>query len=97
MSSAATFCSSHFTRLVPGIGATGTASRPACPCTQASATCAGATPLASATPRTAPAIARVGDRLIGGPAITGEARVVGPEILGIQRLHVYRAGEEAAA
>ena len=57
MSTAATFCSSHFTRLVPGIGATGTPSRSCWAYTHASATCAGATPFASATPRTASAIA----------------------------------------
>ena len=43
-SRAATFCSSHRTRLVPGIGTTGTPSRAPWPCTQASATWAGVTP-----------------------------------------------------
>ena len=57
MSRAATFCSSHLTRLVPGIGASETPSRSAWAYTQASATWAGATPLVSATDRTASAIA----------------------------------------
>src|SRR5882757_8134384 len=45
MLSAATFCSSHFTRFVPGMGTTGAPRRSLPACTQARASCAAVTPL----------------------------------------------------